>query len=70
MREMIKMIVVLTILCSFSGGLLAAVSRDYVSRLVTDMEEAGLAAWVIGVVTHWGDGRIKVVQDQRVDVES
>jgi electron transport complex protein RnfG len=33
MREMIKMIVVLTILCSFSGGLLAAIRNETKDRI-------------------------------------
>jgi len=52
-----------------SGGLLAAVGRDHVSRLVADMEEAGIGAAVIGVVTRWGDGRIVVVQAQSGEPE-
>jgi len=46
-----------------SGGLLAAVSRDHVSQAVIGLEEAGLCAAVIGVVRHWGSGRIQVIAD-------
>ncbi len=46
-----------------SGGLLAAVERDQASEVLTRMEEAGIEAAVIGVVVHWGKGRIRVLAE-------
>ncbi len=43
-----------------SGGLLAAVGREGVSELVLRLEEEGLTAAMVGVVTRWGEGRVRV----------
>jgi len=43
-----------------SGGLLAAVPRRAGSSLLTELEGRGIDAAIVGVVTGWGTGRIRV----------
>ena len=43
-----------------SGGLLAAVARDNASEIVSALEERSLRAVVVGAVTGWGDGWVRV----------
>ncbi len=46
-----------------SGGLLAAVGREALADLLSELERRGERAAVVGRVTGWGEGRIRVVRD-------
>ena len=70
MREMIKMIVVLTILCSFSGGLLAAIrngTKDKIeTQQLTFVKGPAILAILEGASNAPIDDRFKIV-DQGVE---
>ena len=57
MREMIKMVVVLTILSSFSGGLLAAVLPEHADAIVRRLP----GAEVVGRVTDGAAGTVRLL---------
>ncbi len=44
-----------------SGGLLVAVGREGVSELVLRLEAEGLVGAMVGVVTRWGEGKVRVI---------
>ncbi len=70
MREMIKMIVVLTILCSFSGGLLAAIrngTKDKIeTQQLTFVKGPAILAILEGASNAPIDDRFKIV-DQGIE---
>jgi electron transport complex protein RnfG len=70
MREMIKMIVVLTILCSFSGGLLAAIrngTKDKIeTQQLTFVKGPAIMAILEGASNAPIDDRFKIV-DQGIE---
>ena len=51
MREMIKMLIVLTILATLSGGLLAAITPKSADAALKKLRDAGYSAAVIGEIT-------------------